>query len=62
MAATAPWHATGAANESDTLVVPAREITPIPYGDAPPGTMQDPRYAQFARLQTAKNVTELLGP
>ena len=41
---------------------PARKITPIPYGDAPQGTMQGPRYAQFARLHTAKNVTELSGP
>jgi len=41
---------------------PAREITPIPYGDAPQGTMQGPRYTQFARLQTAKNVTKLFGP
>lgn len=39
----------------------AREIGPVPYGDAPMGAMQGPRYTSFARLQTAKKLTDLIG-
>jgi hypothetical protein len=33
---------------------------PIPYGDAPPGAMQGPRYTTRARLLAAKSVKDLL--
>lgn len=39
----------------------AKPIGPIPFGDAPQGTMQGPRYASFAKLQTARKLTDLLG-
>jgi hypothetical protein len=39
----------------------AKPITPIPYGDAPSGAMQGPRYTSFAKLQTAKKLADLLG-
>ena len=39
----------------------AKEIGPIPYGDAPLGAMQGPRYASFAKLQTATKLTDILG-
>jgi hypothetical protein len=38
---------------------PARKIGPIPYGDAPSGFMQGPRYTTFERLIKAKTVTDL---
>ena len=39
----------------------ATAITPIPFGDAPPGAMQGPRYTNFAQLMTAKKLTDLTG-
>lgn len=39
----------------------AKPIGPIPFGDAPQGAMQGPRYTSFAKLQTAKKVTDLVG-
>jgi hypothetical protein len=39
----------------------AREITPIPLGDASPGAMQGPRYTTFSKLMTAKKLTDLSG-
>jgi hypothetical protein len=38
---------------------PARPIKPIPFADAPSGTMQGPRYTTYARLMAAKKVTDL---
>lgn len=38
---------------------PAKEIAPIPFADAPSGTMQGPRYTSFARLEKAKKVADL---
>jgi hypothetical protein len=37
----------------------AKPIGPIPLGNAPPGSMQGPRYTSFAKLQTAKTLTDL---
>ena len=39
---------------------PAKAIGPIPYANAPQGAMQGPRYTTFAKLQTAKKLTEVL--
>ena len=39
----------------------AREIGPIPYGDAPSGAMQGPRYTSFAKLQRASKLRDLVG-
>ena len=39
----------------------AKPIGPIPYGDAPQGTMQSPRYTSFSRLQKARKLTDVLG-
>jgi hypothetical protein len=33
---------------------------PVPFADAPSGSMQSPRYTSLSRLQTAKSVAELL--
>ena len=38
----------------------AKELGPIPYADAPRGTMQGPRYATFANLRKAKKWTDLI--
>jgi hypothetical protein len=38
---------------------PAKPIGPIPFADAPSGFMQGPRYTTFAKLQSAKKVTDL---
>jgi hypothetical protein len=38
---------------------PPKEISPIPLGDAPPGTMQGPRHTTYAKLMTAKKLTDL---
>lgn len=48
-------------NELPTIYVgePAKPIGPIPYADAPSGSMQGPRYTSFAKLLTAKKVTDL---
>jgi len=37
----------------------AARIGPIPLGNAPPATMQGPRYTTFVRLQSAKSLTDL---
>ena len=37
----------------------AKEIGPIPYGDAPSGAMQGPRYTSLARLLKATKLTDL---
>jgi len=39
----------------------AKPIGPIPFGDAPQGAMQGPRYTSLAKLQAAKKLTDLLG-
>jgi len=36
-------------------------IGPIPFGDAPSGMMQGPRYTSFEKLKTAKKLSDLLG-
>ena len=38
----------------------AKSIEPIPYGDAPLGAMQAPRYTSFTKLQSAKQLSDLL--
>jgi len=38
----------------------AQPIGPIPFGDAPSGAMQGPRYTSIQRLKTAKKLTDLL--
>jgi len=40
---------------------PAKLIGPIPYGNAPAGAMQGPRYTSLKRLRAAKTVADLLG-
>lgn len=40
---------------------PAKAIGPIPFGSAPSGAMQGPRYTTYEKLQTAKTVSDLLG-
>jgi len=43
------------------FVEPAQPLTrPIPLADAPRGWMQGPRYTNFARLQSAQRVTDLV--
>ena len=39
----------------------AKEIEPIPYGDAPSGAMQGPRYTSFVKLRKAKQLTDVIG-
>ena len=39
----------------------AKPIGPIPYADAPQGTMQGSRYTSFSRLQKARKLTDVLG-
>lgn len=39
---------------------PAKTIGPIPFGDAPSGFMQGPRYTTRDRLERAKKLTDLL--
>ena len=39
----------------------AKPIGPIPYGDAPQGAMQGPRYTSFSRLQKARKLSDVLG-
>jgi hypothetical protein len=38
---------------------PAKPIGPIPFADAPSGAMQGPRYTTYARLMSAKKITDL---
>ncbi len=40
---------------------PAKPIGPIPFGDAPSGSMQGPRYTSVSRLLKAKKLTDLFG-
>ena len=40
---------------------PARAIPPIPFGDAPSGAMQGPRYTTKAALDAASTVADLVG-
>jgi hypothetical protein len=40
---------------------PAKPLGPIPFGDAPSGSMQGPRYTSLAKLLAAKKVTDLFG-
>ena len=37
----------------------ATKIEPIPYGDAPSGSMQGPRYTSFSKLETANKLTDV---
>jgi len=39
----------------------AQPIGPLPFGDAPPGAMQGPRYTTFEKLKRAEKVSDLLG-
>lgn len=39
---------------------PAQPIGPIPFGNAPSGAMQGPRYTSLKRLRGAKVVTDLI--
>ena len=39
----------------------AKPIAPIPFGDAPPGAMQGPRYTTFTQLSSAKKLADLTG-
>lgn len=39
---------------------PAKAITPIPFADAPTGSMQGPRYTTHAKLVAAKTVKDLI--
>jgi hypothetical protein len=39
----------------------AKSIGPIPFGAAPSGTMQGPRYTTLKKLMGAKNITEVVG-
>ena len=41
---------------------PAKRIDPIPFGDAPSGAMQGPRYTSFERLKSAKTVSDIFRP
>jgi len=38
---------------------PAKPIGPIPFADAPQGSMQGPRYTSFEKLRNAKKLTDL---
>lgn len=42
------------------FAAPAKEIAPIPYGDAPSGAMQGPRYTSRDALDKAKTLVDLL--
>ena len=37
---------------------PAKPIAPIPFANAPSGSMQGPRYTSYSTLLSAKNVAE----
>ena len=39
----------------------AKALTPIPFGDAPQGVIQSPRYTTFAQLMAAKKLTDITG-
>ena len=38
----------------------APALGPIPYGDAPAGSMQGPRYTSLERLKRARTLTDIL--
>jgi hypothetical protein len=38
---------------------PAKPVGPIPFGDAPQGSMQGPRYTSFEKLMTATKLSDL---
>jgi hypothetical protein len=40
---------------------PAKKIGPIPFGNAPSGAMQGPRYTTYKKLETAKTMMDLVG-
>jgi len=40
---------------------PAKKIGPIPYGNAPSGAMQGPRYTSYDKLQKANTLMDLVG-
>jgi hypothetical protein len=40
---------------------PAQPIGPIPFGNAPTGAMQGPRYTSLKRLRAAKKITDIIG-
>jgi hypothetical protein len=40
---------------------PPQPIGPIPFGNAPPGSMQGPRYTSLKRLRAAKTIADLTG-
>jgi hypothetical protein len=42
-----------------TFAEPAKPIGPIPFADAPSGSMQGPRYTSLQKLLTAKKLTDL---
>ena len=37
-----------------------KAIEPIPYGNAPQGSMQGPRYTTFEKVKTATKVSDLI--
>jgi hypothetical protein len=39
----------------------AKSIGPIPFGDAPSGLMQGPRYTTLAKLKSAQKLTDIFG-
>ena len=39
---------------------PAKPIGPIPFGEAPSGSMQGPRYTSYEKLLAAKSLTDLM--
>jgi len=39
----------------------AKEINPIPFGDAPRAAIMGPRYTTFAQLMNGKKLTDLIG-
>lgn len=41
------------------FATPAQEITPIPFADAPSGSMQGPRYTSHGKLMMAKKLSEV---
>jgi hypothetical protein len=42
------------------LSEPAQAIQLIPFGNAPSGAMQGPRYTSLRRLRSAKTLSDLL--
>jgi hypothetical protein len=40
---------------------PAKKLGPIPFGNAPSGAMQGPRYTTYKKLEAAKTVMDLVG-